>query len=89
MDYGDGINKTKQLIEGGFYLSPGQKRQISVSVSRENIDYTKRRYNINDIIFSLRVVINRPSGKKIEKVRSFGGFIGQHFIMTPHFENVL
>jgi hypothetical protein len=90
MDYGDGINKQfKQSIEGNFYLRPEQKREINVTVPRKGIDDMKRRYDTDDVMFSFRVVINEPGGKKVERLRKVGGFNGRHLVIIVQKGNVL
>jgi hypothetical protein len=76
LDYGakDDIQKRmKYLVAGPMYLSAGHKHAIQKAVSLSEIDEMKRRYDIEEAMFFLRVIYQVPNGKREESIRQLGG----------------
>ncbi len=92
MDYGDGMDlnkRMKHVIEKSFFLKSGQQKDIHVAILWKDIDAMKKRFNVDEAMFFLRVVVNSPNGVKKESVRKFGGFNGESFIMVVPRGNIL
>ncbi|MGH9927617.1 MAG: hypothetical protein ACREA9_00165 [Pyrinomonadaceae bacterium] len=79
LDYGDKLNSEKRMkrsVEGEIYLSPGEKREVGVDIAWQDIEHMKKRFDINQAIFSLRVSYHDPKGEVREATRNYGGFDG-------------
>jgi hypothetical protein len=86
LDYGAGDNSEQRMryvVMGEMYLSPGQKHDLEVERSWEDVEEMKERYNINQAMFFLRVSFYRPNGNLEESVRSLGGYDGSTTVFVP------
>ena len=73
----------KYSVEGEMYLSPGQKYDLEVERSWEDVEEMKERFNINQAMFFLRVSFYRPNGNLEESIRALGGYDGSATVFVP------
>jgi hypothetical protein len=78
IDYGadqDEAKRIKHVVDGEFYLSPDDYREIGFSRSPTDIDEVSEQYAIRECLFFLRIVYRSIEGKTTEAVRPLGGFV--------------
>jgi hypothetical protein len=86
LDYGardDPDKRMKYSVAGKMYLSAGQKYEIDVQRSWNDIADMKERFNIDQAMFFLRVSFYRPNGNLEESVRSLGGYDDSTTVFVP------
>lgn len=79
LDYGDREDPNKRiqyLLGGEMYLSPGKDHPISKEITWELVDEMKKRYNINQCFFFLRVAHHSVDNGLQENTRALCGFDG-------------
>ncbi|MBF8302259.1 MAG: hypothetical protein HW396_540 [Candidatus Dadabacteria bacterium] len=77
IDYGskdDSNKRCRHNIQGRFYLSPGEYKEIKFNLSWSDLQSTKQQFEINQCVFFLRVVYHTPQGKAATAIRSLGGY---------------
>jgi hypothetical protein len=77
VDYGSRDDPKKRIrhhIEGQFYLSPGEFREIQFKLSRDDMESTMQKLEIHQCMFFLHFVYCTATEKKIETGRWLGGY---------------
>lgn len=75
MDYGDKIDSNKRMkrhIDGEQYLSPEKWHEFGIEISWVDVEQMKKRFNINQCFFFIRVAYHTPDGSIQENIRSLG-----------------
>ena len=92
IDYGDESDSSKRMkyvIEGEVFLSPGQILEVKKEITWTDVEEMKKRFNINQCIFFLRVVYHSPDGQIRETTRPLCGFDGNDRISYAQRGNCL
>jgi hypothetical protein len=79
IDYGDESNPSKRMkyfIDGEIFLSPEQIYEVKKEIMWSDVEGMKKRFNINQCIFFLRIAYLSPDGQIQETTRPLYGFIG-------------
>jgi len=80
MDCGGADESSKRehhVVQGRFTLSPGGKREVSFDFSWEAVDDLRRRLDLTECAFLLRIRYEPPSGGVSEVQRRLGGVNGE------------
>jgi hypothetical protein len=80
LDYGENADPKKRMkysVEGEIYLAAGQEHNIERNITWHQVEEMKKRYNINQAMFFLRVSYHKPGNKIKESLCALGGFDGR------------
>jgi hypothetical protein len=81
IDYGDESDPSKRIkyvVEGEVFLSPGQIHELKKDITWADVEEMKKRFNINQCIFFLRVAYHSPDGQIRDTTRPLCGFLNDN-----------
>jgi|SRR3972149_3432172 len=76
IDYGsrdDPKKRIKHVIEGQFYLRPGEPREIKLNLSQSEVESIRQKFD-RQCMFFLRVLYHTAEGRIAEVTRFLGGY---------------